>query len=70
MNARTGLRLTLIGFALLGIACSSGEVPQGRAPSTAEVPVSDVAGQPRPATVLALPGETSPAKPPSSVFEW
>ena len=70
MNACTGLRLTLIGFALLGTGCSSGEAPQVRAPATAEVPVGDVAGQPRPATVLALPGETSPAKPPSSVLEW
>ncbi len=70
MSACSGFRLTLIGIVLVGIGCSSGEEPQSRAPSTAEVPAGDVTGQPRPARVLALPGETSPAKPPSSVLEW
>ena len=70
MNAYNGLSLTLIGCALLGIACSSGEEPQSQAPSAAALPVGDVAVQPRPARILALPGETSPAKPPSSVLEW
>ena len=70
MRACNGLRLILIGFALAGIACSSGEEPRDPAPSTALAPVGDVAGEPRPARVLALPGETSPARPPSSVFEW
>lgn len=70
MRACNGLRLTLFGFALVGIACSSGEEPRDQAPSTALAPIGDVAGKPRPARVLALPGETSPAKPPSSVFAW
>lgn len=70
MNACIGLRLTLIGFALVGIACSSGEEPQVQAPSTDAAPVGDVAVEPRPARVLALPGETSPAKPMSSLLEW
>ena len=70
MNAWFRWRLTLIGFALLGIACSRGEEAQAVAPSPAVAPAGDVAVQPRPARVLALPGEYSPAKPPSSVLEW
>lgn len=65
MNLWFRWSLPLVGFALLGIACSRGEQPQARAAAA-----GDVALQPRPARVLALPGETSPAKPRSSSLEW